>query len=163
MIWPSTPKNKSPDLYFIIPIARFTVLFWKVKDTHTIRNSQFSGLWLSWLHIGLLVLAQVMISGSWDWAHSWAPHSVGSLLSPSSSPSAPLPTCEDSLSLSKIINLKKRRNSQFSISNSVSDPTLTEWMCWTSIGDAKMENLILNFKKLLHVHSRVKWHYYEAL
>lgn len=31
------------------------------------------------------------------------------------------------------------------------------------IGGAKMENLVLNFKKLLYVPNRVKWGYYEAL
>ena len=36
--------------------------------------------WLSLLGVWLLILAQVMISGSWDWALCWAPGSAGSLL-----------------------------------------------------------------------------------
>ena len=36
--------------------------------------------WQSWLSVGFLVLAQVMISGRWDPATSWALHSVWGLL-----------------------------------------------------------------------------------
>ena len=36
--------------------------------------------WLSRLSVRLLILAQVMESGSQDWALSWAPHSMGSML-----------------------------------------------------------------------------------
>ena len=36
--------------------------------------------WLSQLSIWLLTLDQVMMSRSQDWASSWAPHLVGSLL-----------------------------------------------------------------------------------
>ena len=36
--------------------------------------------WLSWLSNWLLILAQVMISGSWDQAWPWAQGSAESLL-----------------------------------------------------------------------------------
>ena len=50
--------------------------------------------WLSWMSVGLLVSAEVMISGSWDGARPQAWCSAGSLLkflspSPSAPPLAP--------------------------------------------------------------------------
>ena len=51
--------------------------------------------WLNWLGICLSILAQVMISRSWDGALHQALHSVGSLLgdllsSPSAPPASPV-------------------------------------------------------------------------
>ena len=60
--------------------------------------------WLSWLSMGLLISAQVVVLGSWDGALRWALPSVGSQLL-SLSPFAPPPvvhTCVHFLSLSKI-------------------------------------------------------------
>ena len=50
--------------------------------------------WLSWLNVWLLILAQVLIIGLWDWTSYPTPHPVGSLLTILFlflSPSAPLP------------------------------------------------------------------------
>ena len=54
--------------------------------------------WLNPLNVWLLILAQVMTSGSWDWAPGQALHSVGSLRE-DFSPSAPPPACACALSL----------------------------------------------------------------
>ena len=56
-----------------------------------LKNTLFGGgTWVSQLGVRLLILAQVMISGSWDWALSQAPHSLESFWG-SVSPSAPNP------------------------------------------------------------------------
>ena len=48
--------------------------------------------WLSWLS-GLMILAQVMISGSWDWALSQAPWSAGNPLE--ALPFCPIPAMSE--------------------------------------------------------------------
>ena len=51
--------------------------------------------WLSQSSCHLLIMAQVMISGSWDQAPHWAPHSSGRFFLPT-----PAPAHMSSLSLS---------------------------------------------------------------
>ena len=59
---------------------------------------------MTWMSVWLLILAQYVISGSWDWALHRAPCSVGSLLGILF---LPLPPCSCSLFLSQI-NLFER-------------------------------------------------------
>lgn len=48
---------------------------------NTQNELHFRGAWWpSWLSIQLVTSAQVLISGSWDWAPHWALHSAASLL-----------------------------------------------------------------------------------
>lgn len=70
--------------------------------------------WLGWLSIQLLILAHIIISGSWDQALPWAPHSGSLLLSlfPSSPPhTGALNSCLCACSLSNTyINIKKKKD-----------------------------------------------------
>ena len=70
------------------------------------------GTWVAQL-VEHLPLAQIVISGSWDWAPHWAPGSAESLFLPLLLPLPP-PTCAVSLSLSNEINknLQKKFSSQ---------------------------------------------------
>ena len=89
---PVTPRTQSSNL--------------EVRPVH-FKNFQAGGTWgLSQLSIQLLVSAQVVISGSWDWPHG-APCSVRSLLEFSLPLPLPLPPMHTfSLSLSEIGTFK---------------------------------------------------------
>lgn len=88
------------------------------KDHVKVSNSSFKSKghlvgspgWLNRLNFWLLVLAQVIISGSWDGAPSWALHSAQSLLVPSPLPLS-LTLLVPSLSLSnKTLKNQKPKN-----------------------------------------------------
>ena len=80
--------------HHLIPLVTIVSLHWVLLCL--LRNAAIPGVpsWLSWLSVWLLISAQVIISGLWDWAPHWA------LL-----PLSPDLPC--TLSVSQINNLKK--------------------------------------------------------
>ena len=112
VLWSSNWTSRAPlHRYFIstdgIKNRHLGILFKVRKVTTSKRTQNYNitkgGTWvLSQLSLWLLILAQVVISGSWDQAPRWASHSFPSRGSacPSPSPFAPPPTHARSLSLS---------------------------------------------------------------
>ena len=95
-VW--TARNQTMRCYCVTQSV--ILMLFCCKHSHFQRSSSVAMTgWLSWLGDQVLVSAQVMVEGLWDWAPFWAPCSVENLfdiLSPSLS--APHP-CASAYSL----------------------------------------------------------------